>query len=67
MSPVPAFTSDDFAFMLAERPGAYLWMGQADADHTAPLHHPSYDFNERILPLGIGWFTALAEQLLPHD
>jgi len=67
MSPVPAFTSEDFAFMLAERPGAYLWMGQADADHTAPLHHPSYDFNERILPLGIGWFTALAEQLLPHD
>lgn len=64
VAPDPAFTSEDFAFMLAERPGAYLWMGQADATHAAPLHHPGYDFNERVLPLGIAWFTALAEQLL---
>ncbi|WP_028966230.1 M20 aminoacylase family protein [Sphingomonas phyllosphaerae] len=67
VSPVPAFTSEDFAFMLRERPGAYLWLGQADAEHRAPLHHPSYDFNERALPLGIAWFTALAEQLLPRE
>lgn len=64
VAPDPAFTSEDFAFMLAERPGAYLWMGQADAAHAAPLHHPGYDFNEGVLPLGIAWFTALAEQLL---
>lgn len=67
LSPVPAFTSEDFAFMLAERPGAYLWLGQGDDTHRAPLHHPSYDFNERTLSLGIGWFTALAAQLLPPD
>ena len=65
MSPTPAFTSEDFAFMLNERPGAYLWLGQRDAEHEASLHHPRYDFNERALPLGIGWFTALAEQNLP--
>lgn len=64
VAPDPAFTSEDFAFMLAERPGAYLWMGQADATHAAPLHHPGYDFNEGVLPLGIAWFAALAEQLL---
>jgi len=67
MSPVPAFTSEDFAFMLNERPGAYLWLGQRDDDHGASLHHPQYDFNERALPLGIGWFTALAEQIMPID
>lgn len=65
VSPTPAFTSEDFAFMLNERPGAYLWLGQRDAQHEASLHHPRYDFNERALPLGIGWFTALAEQNLP--
>lgn len=64
LAPSAAFTSEDFAFMLQERPGAYLWLGQADAAHTAALHHPRYDFNERAMPLGIAWFTALAEQQL---
>ncbi|WP_343528206.1 M20 aminoacylase family protein [Sphingomonas sp.] len=65
MAEDPAFTSEDFAFLLRERPGAYLWLGQGDAAHGAPLHHPRYDFNDAVLPLGIGWFTALAERLLP--
>jgi hippurate hydrolase len=67
ISPVPAFTSEDFAFMLQARPGAYLWMGQAAPEHDAPLHHPRYDFNDRVIATGIGWFSALAEQLLPMD
>lgn len=63
-APAAAFTSEDFAFMLQARPGAYLWLGQADAAHAAALHQPGYDFNDRALPLGIGWFAALAEQQL---
>ncbi|MEP6505734.1 MAG: M20/M25/M40 family metallo-hydrolase, partial [Betaproteobacteria bacterium] len=58
----PAFTSEDFAFMLRERPGAYLWLGQGVGEH--PLHHPSYDFNDDALPHGVRWFCAVAELAL---
>jgi len=67
IAPDPAFTSEDFAFMLAQRPGAYLWLGQRDDRHTAALHQPTYDFNEALLPFGVAWFDALARQLLPHE
>ena len=62
MAPRPAFTSEDFAFMLRERPGAYLWLGQGG---ERPLHHPSYDFNDAALPLGVRWFCALVALELP--
>lgn len=68
MAPAPAFTSEDFAFMLQARPGAYLWLGQGranpGADGERPLHHPGYDFNDDALPLGIAWFVALVERQL---
>jgi amidohydrolase len=64
-APEPAFTSEDFAFMLRERPGAYLWLGQRDPGHEAALHNPRYDFNDRVLATGIGCFIALAAQELP--
>jgi hippurate hydrolase len=64
MAPSAAFTSEDFAFMLKARPGAYLWLGQGAgpqrADSTPPLHHPSYDFNDEVLPLGVTWFVQVA-------
>jgi metal-dependent amidase/aminoacylase/carboxypeptidase family protein len=61
-APRPAFTSEDFAFMLRQRPGAYLWIGQGGAEH--PLHHPCYDFNDDALPHGVHWFCAVAEMEL---
>jgi amidohydrolase len=67
-APRPAFTSEDFAFMLRERPGAYLWLGQgpraAGEGDYRPLHHPCYDFNDRLLPLGLRWFVQLVELAL---
>ena len=69
VAPHPAFTSEDFAFMLRERPGAYLWLGQGrqPGQQDAPLHHPAYDFNDEALALGISWFVAVAEAaLLPE-
>lgn len=60
----PAFTSEDFAFMLAARPGAYLWLGQGRGGSDAPLHHPGYDFNDDLIGHGVGWYTALAETCL---
>lgn len=60
----PAFTSEDFAFMLQERPGAYLWLGQQGAANPAPLHHPSYDFNDDALAFGVRWFVSVARLAL---
>ena len=64
----PAFTSEDFAFLLRERPGAYLWLGQGrpdpGPDGERPLHHPCYDFNDDALPLGVRWFCAIVERAL---
>jgi len=67
-APRAAFTSEDFAFMLKRRPGAYLWLGQARADPgpdgEPALHHPCYDFNDDALPLGVRWFCEVAEREL---
>jgi len=60
-APSPAFTSEDFAFLLRERPGAYLWLGQGG---ERPLHHPCYDFNDAALPHGVRWFCAVVERVL---
>jgi len=65
----PAFTSEDFAFMLQARPGAYLWLGQGRTDPgphgERPLHHPAYDFNDAIIADGVALFTRLVERALP--
>lgn len=60
-APRPAFTSEDFAFLLQARPGAYLWLGQGG---ERPLHHACYDFNDEALPHGVRWFCAVAERAL---
>jgi hippurate hydrolase len=68
VAPRPAFTSEDFAFFLRERPGAYLWLGQGRGeDGERPLHHPCYDFNDDALPLGVRWFCAVAERSLAGE
>ncbi len=60
----PAFTSEDFAFMLQACKGAYLWLGQGGAGERVPLHSPRYDFNDDVLGTGIALHVALAERLL---
>lgn len=64
VAPAPALTSEDFAFMLHARKGAYSWLGQGQEGKGAPLHHPRYDFNDDVLATGMNWHVALAEQLL---
>lgn len=61
VAPQPALTSEDFAFMLQARPGAYLWLGSAP---SKPLHHAAYDFNDALIPHGIQVFVALIRQAL---
>ncbi|MEO0753074.1 MAG: amidohydrolase, partial [Pseudomonadota bacterium] len=53
---------EDFAFMLEERPGAYILMGNGD---SAPVHHPEYNFNDEAIPVGCSWWAEIAEQRMP--
>ncbi len=58
--------SEDFAFMLEEKPGAYIFLGQADKDHAAQLHQSEYDFNDDILSIGASYWAAIVEQCMPR-
>lgn len=62
----PAFTSEDFAYMLQKVPGAYVWLGQRGPGKEAALHHPAYDFNDEVLPIGAALLATLAERRLPR-
>lgn len=53
---------EDFAYMLEERPGAYILVGNGD---TAMVHHPKYNFNDDIIPAGCSWWAEIAEQRMP--
>lgn len=54
--------AEDFSYMLAERPGAYLFIGQGEA---AGLHHPKFDFNDAVAPVGASFFARLVERAQP--
>jgi amidohydrolase len=53
---------EDFAYMLQERPGAYILVGNGD---TADVHNPAYNFNDTIIPAGCSFWVELAEQRMP--
>ncbi len=63
--PPPSMGAEDFAFMLEQRPGAYLWLGQGGAEEGRLLHSPFYDFNDEVLPHGVSYWARLVERLLP--
>ena len=56
----PNTGGEDFAFFLEAVPGAYIWVGQ-QCDGNFPIHHPKYDFDDRIIPNGAGLLAAIAE------
>jgi amidohydrolase len=62
----PVTGSEDFAFMLQQRPGNYIFLGNGVAadGSFAPVHTPKYDFNDKALPLGVRYFVALAQREL---
>ncbi len=53
---------EDFAFMLEERPGAYILVGNGD---TAAVHHPKYNFTDDAIPAGCSWWAEIVEQRMP--
>ena len=58
----PMMGGEDFSYMLNERPGAYIWVGNGD---TAMVHHPAYDFNDETIPAGASWYAGMVEARLP--
>lgn len=68
----PTMGSEDFAFMLLEKPGCYVFIGNGDGTHRSAghglgpcnLHNPSYDFNDELLPIGASYWVHLAEKFL---
>lgn len=61
----PAMGSEDFSFMLNERPGCYIWLGNGPSDGERKLHNAHYDFNDDALPLGASYWARLVERALP--
>ena len=71
----PSMGGEDFALMLKERPGCYVWIGNGHGDHRTPghgmgpcmLHNGSYDFNDELIPLGATYWVELAKRWLAHE
>jgi len=64
LSPKPAMGSEDFAYMLQEKPGSYIWIGNGDGEGSCMIHNPGYDFNDEILPIGATYWVKMAEEIL---
>ena len=62
----PSMGSEDFAFMLQEKPGCYMMIGNGGAAGGCLLHNPHYDFNDEILPLGASYWVQLVEDVLAN-
>ena len=60
----PCMGGEDFSYMLAACPGAYVHVGAGDDSHGYGLHHPKFDFNDAILPTGIDLLAGVARRSL---
>ena len=60
----PTMGGEDFSWFLAERPGAYAWIGNGPAEPGKELHNPGYDYNDAILPVASTWLAAVARKAL---
>jgi len=58
----PMMGGEDFSFMLLERPGAFIFAGNGP---SAGLHHPEYDFNDDLIPVGCSYWVKLVETAMP--
>lgn len=65
----PTMGAEDFAFMLAKKPGCYAFIGNGGFEkelelETFGLHHPRYDFNDDVISLGASYWVKLAQAFL---
>ncbi len=62
---LPSMGAEDFAYMLKEKPGCYVWLGNGPGTGGCTLHNPHYDFNDELLRLGVGYWAHLVRCALP--
>ncbi|OLP42628.1 amidohydrolase [Rhizobium oryziradicis] len=60
----PIMGSEDFAYMLENKPGTYFFLGTQKTADDPQLHHPRYNFNDDIIPTGTTFWVELAEKWL---
>ena len=58
----PSMGGEDFSYMLNEKPGSYIYIGQQDTNHKANLHTTLYDFNDNLLPIGVNFWVKLVHK-----
>ncbi len=58
----PSMGGEDFSYLLEEKPGSYLYLGQGDSEHKAHLHTTKYDFNDNLLPVGVNFWIELVKK-----
>lgn len=63
-SPQPSMGAEDFAFMLQKKAGAYIFLGNGGTAGGCMLHNPNYDFNDEIIPIGVGFWARLVKRFL---
>jgi hippurate hydrolase len=63
----PTMGGEDFSFMLNAKDGNYIMLGAGRGPADPQVHHPRYDFNDAVLPVGASYWATLAEQLLPRE
>jgi hippurate hydrolase len=56
--------SEDFSYMLNERPGAYIMVGNGAGEGGCEVHNPAYDFNDQAIPYGAAFFATAVEKKL---
>lgn len=62
---LPSMGAEDFSYMLQEKPGCYVWLGNGPGTGGCTLHNPHYDFNDELLRLGISYWAQLVRRALP--
>ncbi|WP_375688570.1 M20 aminoacylase family protein [Pseudooceanicola sp. LIPI14-2-Ac024] len=63
----PFMGSEDFSYFLEKVPGTYFFLGARSGPEDKALHHPGYDFNDDLLPIGAAFWTELVESYLPAN
>ena len=64
---LPSMGAEDFAYMLQEKPGCYVWLGNGPGVGGCTLHNPHYDFNNELIPYGISYWVRLVETALKRE
>lgn len=64
---LPSMGAEDFAYMLREKPGCYVWLGNGPGTGGCTLHNPHYDFNDELLRLGTAYWAHLVRCALPKN